>query len=111
MISAVHFAVAWFDKAKIKGLRENRFYDEKGEINDKKMVSDANAPDIWARFMELDSNSPFFCDRDGVKKGSLAEIGTERRNGYSWYTNEPKEVLKKYEKWKGKYLITDAKTD
>ncbi|MBP6180878.1 pectate lyase [Flavobacterium sp.] len=110
IINAVNFAVAWFDKAKIKGLREERFYDEKGKINDKKMVSDANAPDIWARFMELDNNSPFFCDRDGVKKGSLAEIGAERRNGYSWYTNEPKEVLAKYEKWKEKYLIADAKT-
>ncbi|MFV5693362.1 pectate lyase [Flavobacterium sp. LT1R49] len=110
IINAVHFAVAWFDKAKIKGLREERFYDEKGKINDKKMVSDANAPDIWARFMELDSNTPFFCDRDGIKKGSLAEIGEERRNGYSWYTNEPKEVLAKYEKWKEKHFIADTKT-
>jgi pectinesterase len=103
IINAVHGAAAWFDKAKIKGLRETRFYDEKGKINDKKMVSDANAPDLWARFMELDSNTPFFCDRDGIKKGSLAEIGAERRNGYSWYTNEPKEVLAKYEVWKEKY--------
>ncbi|MFV5694789.1 pectate lyase [Flavobacterium sp. LB3P122] len=110
IINAVDFAVVWFDKAKIKGLREERFYDEKGKINDKKMVSDVNAPDIWARFMELESNTPFFCDRDGIKKGSLAEIGMERRNGYSWYTNEPKEVLAKYEKWKEKYLIADTKT-
>lgn len=102
IITAVNSAVAWFEKAKIKGLREQRFYDEKGKISDKKMVSDANAPDIWARFMELDSNAPFFCDRDGVKKATLAEIGAERRNGYSWYTNEPKEVLKAYDKWKKK---------
>lgn len=106
IINAVHFAAAWFDKAKIKGLREVRFYDEKGKINEKKMVSDPNAPDLWARFMELDNNIPFFCDRDGIKKGSLAEIGSERRNGYSWYTNEPKEVLEKYQVWKEKHLVT-----
>ena len=29
-------------------------------------------------------------------KYSLSEIGSERRNGYGWYKNEPKEVLKKY---------------
>ncbi len=111
IINAVSFAVAWFDKAKIKGIREDRFYDEKGKIVDKKIVSDANAPDIWARFMELDNNIPFFCDRDGVKKGSLAEIGAERRNGYSWYTNEPEGVLKKYEVWKERYLIGKTKVD
>jgi pectinesterase len=109
VIDAVRFAAAWFDKAKIKGLREDRYYDKKGKISDKKMVSDANAPDLWARFMDLDSNTPFFCDRDGIKKASLAEIGAERRNGYSWYTSEPKEVLEKYDKWKEKYVITAAK--
>jgi pectinesterase len=110
IINAVDAAVIWFDKAKIKGLREERFYDEKGKIGDKKMVSDANAPDIWARFMELDDNTPFFCDRDGIKKATLAEIGAERRNGYAWYTNEPREVLKHYEKWKGGQLTGQSKT-
>ena len=53
--------------------------------------------------MNLEDNTPFFCDRDGIKKATLAEIGAERRNGYAWYTNQPKEVLKKYPKWKKKY--------
>ncbi|MEN9907539.1 MAG: hypothetical protein RLZZ540_680 [Bacteroidota bacterium] len=104
IITAVNSAVAWFEKVKIEGLREDRSLNEKGKVSDKKMVADANAPAIWARFMELDSNKPFFSDRDGVKKYSLSEIGDERRNGYSWYTNEPKEVLKGYEKWKKKGL-------
>ena len=52
--------------------------------------------------MELDNNKPFFCDRDGIKKATLAEIGYERRNGYGWYTNEPNELLKKYQIWKNK---------
>ncbi|HSQ45381.1 MAG TPA: pectate lyase, partial [Lutibacter sp.] len=99
IITAVNSAVAWFEKVKITGLREDRSLNEKGKIIDKKMVADENAPAIWARFMELDDNTPFFCDRDGIKKATLAEIGAERRNGYAWYTDQPKEVLKMYPKW------------
>jgi pectinesterase len=99
VITAVNSAVEWFEKVKITGLREDRFYNEKGKIIDKKMIPDPNAPAIWARFMELDNNKPFFCDRDGIKKYSLSEIGAERRNGYAWYTDQPKEVLKKYPRW------------
>ncbi|MFO7674333.1 MAG: pectate lyase, partial [Lutibacter sp.] len=99
IITAVNSAVAWFEKVKITGLREDRFFNEKGKIIDKKMVADENAPAIWARFMELDDNTPFFCDRDGIKKATLAEIGAERRNGYAWYTDQPKEVLKMYPRW------------
>lgn len=108
IITAVNSAVAWFEKVKITGLREDRTYNDKGKVIDKKMVEDENAPAIWARFMELEDNTPFFCDRDGVKKRTLAEIGSERRNGYAWYTDQPKEVLKKYPKWikKNKILST-----
>jgi pectinesterase len=109
IITAVNSAVAWFEKVKITGLREDRSLNEKGKVSDKQMVADANAPALWARFMELEDNKPFFSDRDGVKKYSLSEIGDERRNGYSWYTNEPKEVLKAYEKWKKK-LSAELKT-
>ncbi|OYX83406.1 MAG: pectate lyase [Flavobacteriales bacterium 32-34-25] len=107
VITSVDAAFNWFEKVKITGLKEERVLDAKGKIIDKKMIPDANALPLWARFMELDDNKPFFCDRDGIKKYSLAEIGDERRNGYAWYTNEPKEVLKKYDKWKKK-LSTES---
>lgn len=103
IITAVNSAYAWFEKVKIKGLKEERLYNDAGKIIEKKMTPDADAPPLWARFMNLEDNKPFFCDRDGIKKETLAEIGAERRNGYAWYTNEPKEVLKKYPKWKEKY--------
>lgn len=102
IITAVNSAVAWFEKVKITGFKEEIIYNENRKIIDKKVVADPNAAPMWARFMELDTNVPFFCDRDGIKKATLAEIGAERRNGYSWYTNEPKEVLKVYGKWKKK---------
>ncbi|MGM8360608.1 pectate lyase [Flavobacterium sp. ARAG 55.4] len=106
--AAVNAAVSWFEKVKVTGLKEERTVIN-GKIADKKMVVDADAPPIWARFMELDNNRPFFCDRDGIKKYSLSEIGEERRNGYSWYTNEPKEVLKKYPKWKKEHTLKVVK--
>lgn len=103
IIHAINSAVTWFEKTKITGLREIRTYNDKGKVSSKKMISDKNAPPIWARFMELEDNTPFFCDRDGIKKAILAEIGEERRNGYAWYKTFPQEVLNKYPVWEIKY--------
>ncbi|MBS7229692.1 pectate lyase [Flavobacterium psychroterrae] len=99
IILAVKSAEVWFEKTKITNLEEKRVLNEAGKIIDKKMIPTQNAAPIWARFMELDNNEPFFCDRDGIKKKSIDEIGPERRNGYSWYSDAPKEVLKKYAAW------------
>lgn len=93
---AIHSAVNWFEKTKIINLKEEKTIDSNGKVTDKKMIITENTIPLWARFMELENNEPFFCDRDGVKKKSIEEIGSERRNGYAWYTNEPEEVLKKY---------------
>ena len=94
IINAVETSTAWFEKTKITGIKIETI------DKDRVVVQDPDAEPLWARFMELNDNRPFFCDRDGKKKYSLAEIGAERRNGYAWYTNEPKEVLKKYQAWK-----------
>lgn len=111
VITAVNSAVAWFEKSKLTGIKVETGIGENGKP-DRVVIQDANAEPLWARFMELENNVPFFCDRDGIKKATLAEIGYERRNGYAWYTNEPKEVLKKYENWKKKIepeLVAPAK--
>ncbi|KIC00836.1 pectate lyase [Flavobacterium sp. JRM] len=105
VITAVKSACTWFEKTKITNLEEKRILNDAGKIIDKKMIPATNASPIWARFMELDNNEPFFCDRDGVKKKSLDEIGGERKNGYAWYTDEPKEPLKKYPSWEKKYAF------
>ena len=99
IITAVKSANTWFEKTKITNLEEKRVLNDAGKIIDKKMIPVQNGAPIWARFMELDNNEPFFSDRDGIKKKSLDEIGSERRNGYAWYADEPKEVLKKYASW------------
>lgn len=102
IVNAIQSAVAWFDKAKIRGIRIEGFVNSDG-LKDRKVVADKDAPPMWARFYELEDNRPFFCDRDGIKKYSLAEIGRERRNGYSWYGNGPQKVLDAYKKWQPKW--------
>ncbi|OMQ10608.1 pectate lyase [[Flexibacter] sp. ATCC 35103] len=99
IVTAVKSAQVWFEKTKITNLEEKRILNDAGKIIEKKMIVTQNATPIWARFMDLNTNEPFFCDRDGIRKKSMDEIGSERRNGYSWYTDAPKEVLKKYTAW------------
>ncbi len=106
---SVHAAVKWFKETQINGLKELREYKD-GKLTHKTMVTDTQAEPIWARFMELDNNTPFFCDRDGIKKKQLSEIGEERRNGYAWYTHDPAAVLRAFPNWK-KRLQGEKKTN
>lgn len=98
IINAVKGAVNWFEAFKIKGIKLETEIDAKGRKN-RIVVSNEDAPAIWARFYDLETGKPFFCDRDGVKREALAEIGYERRNGYSWYTHSPAKVLQLYPEW------------
>lgn len=93
---AIEASVRWFWEVKIKGLREVKV------DGDKKIIEDANAPAMWARFYEIGTNKPIFAGRDGVKKYNIAEIEAERRNGYMWYGYWGKEVLEEYALWKNR---------
>jgi pectinesterase len=101
IIKAVDSAVKWFEKTKITGYRVEWFVNAEGK-KDKRLVEDANAAPIWARFMELGDNTPFFCDRDGIKKPAMADIGFERRTGYQWYDTSPNDAIAKYPQWQQK---------
>lgn len=93
VIRAVKTGVAWFETAKITGLKIEK-------VNgDRKVSKDESASPVWARFYEIETNRPFFCDRDGVPKYSLEEIGSERRNGYTWYGNWGSSLANEYAKW------------
>jgi PelA/Pel-15E family pectate lyase len=102
---AIKAAVTWFEKVKIMGLREE-WRNAPGALKgkDKVMVPDPAAGPLWARFYELETNRPFFCGRDGVKKYSLAEIEYERRNGYAWYVGGAATLLAKdYPAWQARW--------
>ena len=99
IVKSIEGAIKWFQKSKIKGIQKEYFTNSEGK-KDYRMVPCEDCPTLWARFYELETNRPFFCDRDGIKKYDISEIGHERRNGYSWYNKDGSKVLKRYEKWK-----------
>jgi PelA/Pel-15E family pectate lyase len=105
VIQAVESAVAWFEAARLNGIKVVTVEDKNApKGTDKRVVEDPSAPPIWARFNEIGTNLPIFCDRDGVPRRKLSDIGYERRNGYSWLTYAPQPLLEKeYPAWKQKW--------
>lgn len=104
IVAAVNGAYKWFQDFKITGIRIDTVTESTG-LKNRVVVEDPSASPIWARFYDLETGKPYFCDRDGIKKNSLAEIGYERRNGYSWYNNNPDKVIKKYPAWAKKWSV------
>ncbi len=94
VVQAVRAGECWFEASKLTGIRQQM-------VNGNKViVPDPNAPPLWARFYEIETNRPFFCGRDGVKQYDLAEIEAERRNGYGWYGPWGSRVAARYDQWK-----------
>ncbi len=103
IIRAVQAGIEWLDTHRLKNTRWDSFINADGK-KDRRIVIDPAAGDLWARFYDLETGLPYVCDRDGIKKNTLEEIGYERRNGYSWYTDEPLKVIEKYPLWKAKWV-------
>ncbi len=101
--NAVNAAMKWFDRYKLTGLRIERFYDEKTLRHDYRLVKDPTGSALWARYYDLKYCCPFVCDRDGVPRQRLEDIGHERRNGYAWYGDRAKGLYDKYDKWADKF--------
>ncbi|MDR1678217.1 MAG: pectate lyase [Prevotellaceae bacterium] len=106
IIKSIEAAVAWFEESKVYNLRVVRvsapevFTGYKISRTDRIAVVDSTAPPIWARFYELGTHRPLFCNRDGSRVYSLDEVARERRDGYGWYINDPQAVLNAYPEWK-----------
>ena len=99
---AVHGAMRWFDTYKLTGLRVVRTGFGTPDYNTR-LVEEAGAGPIWARYYDFDRCEPFVCDRDGIPRQRLEDIGPERRNGYAWYGDRPATLYPLYEKWVAKY--------
>lgn len=102
---SIEAAVAWFRAAALRGVKVVKVPDAKAPRGtDKRVVADPEAPPIWGRFYEIGTNEPIFCDRDGVPKKQLSEIGYERRNGYNWLDDWPRPLIEKeYPEWLKKH--------
>lgn len=108
VIEAVKSAMAWFDKVAITGIRVEKVSIPADQIvnheypYDRVVVKDKKAPRIWSRFYEMADNTPFMCNRDGIKVYKLSDVKLERRVGYAWYTYAPEELFKAYDIWSKK---------
>lgn len=81
---AIRGAMQWFDTYKLTGLKVIRKGKFGSPFRTTELVKDPDATTpLWARYYDLEHCEPFVCDRDGVPRRHLWEIGTERRNGYS----------------------------
>lgn len=97
VIKAVKGAVKWFEAHKVKDIAVQRLHAGTPQRDARVVPAPGNV--LWARFYDLDTGQPFFCDRDGIKRNDLSEVGQERRGGYSWYTDAPQHVLDAYPEW------------
>ncbi|BFM19263.1 pectate lyase [Gilvimarinus japonicus] len=96
---AIVAAHDWFTANRIYG-----YSWEKDQDGHNVLISKEGAGPLWSRFYEIGSNKPVVGDRDGSVHYDVMEISQERRDGYAWYTNNPKEVLKDFPEWREQHL-------
>jgi PelA/Pel-15E family pectate lyase len=85
VVAAVDAAVAWLRSHALKGIRVERRPDPATPRGyDLVVVEAAGAPPLWARFYDLETGTPIFVGRDGIKRERLSDIEYERRTGYSY---------------------------
>jgi len=94
---AIAAGVQWYHDSEVHGLKIE-YVD--GKL---KAVPDANAKPLWGRFCEIETNRPFFCDRDGIPKYDYNLIDQERSTGYAWYGRWGESVYNDFAKWKIKW--------
>ncbi len=105
---AVNAAMRWFDDHKLTGYRVERTAQPGSPERDTRLVADGKAGPMWARFYDLTYGEPFVCDRDGIPRRRLEQIGSERRNGYAWYGNRPARLYPLYQQWIRKHRVRNA---
>jgi len=91
--TAVEAALQWFAESEVKDTEYVR------KASDDVYFKEKNGTSTWYRFYEIDTNLPIFCDRDGIMKHDILEIGEERRHGYAWAGNWGKKILDAYNKY------------
>lgn len=109
VIHSIKSAVRWFRESAIYGIRIKTIkapdvvYKFHESDNDRIVVKDPSAPEIWTRYYELETNRPFFANRNGEKVYKLSQVSRERRTGYGWYGYWPASLLHNYyPKWLNK---------
>ncbi len=99
VIAAVDGAVQWLREVELTGWRLETFdapaeqfrYHETSK--DRRLVADASARGLWARFYDLADNTVVLADREGRRLARFDDVTRERRTGYAWYGDWPRALL------------------
>ena len=103
VVESIEGVVSWLQSVTVDGKRIDRVRDEAGRT-ERRLVEDAQAKPLWARFYELETNRPIFLDRDSVVRYDYEEISYERRSGYSYFGTWPAKLLEsEYPAWRKKH--------
>ena len=94
VVAAVRAAAAWFDATKLNDVA----FKAGGEDGRMLVPAPGNGP-IWSRYYEVGTDRPIFGDRDKSIHDNVNEISRERRQGYSWFNDNPKRVLEHFRRW------------
>jgi PelA/Pel-15E family pectate lyase len=107
-LNAIESAVDWLRRSTIDGVRLEKVPLEKPvqyqyhvATFDYRLVADANAPPLWARFYDLEDNGIVLANRDSVRVKELSQVHPERRSGYAWFGTWPATLLDdEYPAWR-----------
>jgi PelA/Pel-15E family pectate lyase len=110
MRTAIESGARWLKDSPIHGLRIERVkaetvrFENHTSRDDVVAIEDPNAPPLWARFYDLETNAPILANRDGRRVTKLSEIERERRTGYSWYGQYARSFLENdYPAWQKRH--------
>ncbi len=107
-VNSIESAVAWLGRSQMRGARLEKVslskpvqYQFHVATFDHRLVQDANAPPLWARFYDLEDNSIVLANRDSVRVKDFSEVHPERRSGYAWFGTWPAALLEEeYPAWR-----------
>ena len=104
IIESIEGGIKWLKSVTITGVRLTKRLNPDGR-KEALLSPDPNAPKLWARFYELETDRPLYLDRDSKFRYNFEEISYERRSGYAYHGYWAKELLEtEYPIWRDKYL-------
>jgi PelA/Pel-15E family pectate lyase len=99
----VEAAAQWFERVKLADIRLLEV-DDPSLPDSCNLVVGFDPTDVsllWARFYEIGTNYPLFLDLEGNVYYALSQISHERRTGYDWLGDWPREFLtEQYPVWR-----------
>jgi PelA/Pel-15E family pectate lyase len=105
IVASIEGAVSWFRSVAMPGVRVDRVVRPDGRT-ERILVTDPNAPPLWARFYELGTNRPLYVDRDSVYRYDYSQISYERRSGYAYHSDTPALLLREdYPRWRARHAL------